>query len=361
MSEFVRKNIQNMQGYSWGEQPTNKDDLVKLNTNENAYPASQDVATAIAHLNLDDLRTYPAPLAYELRKEIAQLHNISLENVVLINGGDEGLRLAMTTFVSPGEAFCFASPSYSLYPVLANIQDALICAIPYTNSWEIPDQFASRVSAHNAKLTCLVNPHAPSGTLYTTDEIGQLAEQIPGVLLIDEAYADFIDPILEYRSTSLLEKHDNIMILRTFSKGYSLAGLRLGYLLGSSPLIEPIINKTRDSYNIGYIQQKIGLSAIKDQDHARTNWSKTRENRTNLREKLSELGLVCPPSQSNFLLAQVGKDVGISAKAIYLALKDMKIYVRYFEDPKLEDHLRITVGTPEQNAILVSALEEILA
>ena len=360
MSKFVRTSIQKMNGYSWGEQPGKIANLIKLNTIENAYPASADVTTVLDNLNLEDLRTYPVPLADELRAEIAYIHGISLENIVLTNGGDEGLRLAMTTFVNPGDAFCFANPSYSLYPVLANIQDAMIRPVPYSDSWEIPNQFASKIISYDAKLTCLVNPHAPSGTLYTVSDISKLADHIPGVLLIDEAYADFIDPELNYQSASLLESHDNILILRSFSKGYSLAGLRLGYLLGSNPLIAPILNKTRDSYNVGSIQQKIGIAAIKDQDYAQSIWSRIRDNRTHLQEQLNALGLTSPPSQSNFLLAHINEDIGLSAKKLYQSLKKMNIYVRYFDDTYLKDHLRITVGTQEQNTALINAIEQAL-
>jgi len=360
MSKFVRTNIDKMEGYSWGEQPKNIDDFIKLNTNENAYPASPKVTRALNNLNLEDLRAYPTPLADELRAEIATMHTTNPENVVLTNGGDEGLRLAITTFVNPGDTFCFADPSYSLYPVLAQIQDAIICPVPYSESWEIPDQFSNKITSYNAKLTCLVNPHAPSGTLYTIGDISKLADAIPGVLLIDEAYADFIDPGLNYRSASLLESHSNILILRTFSKGYSLAGLRLGYLLGSSDLIAPIVNKTRDSYNVGSIQQKVGIAAIKDQDYAHSIWSRIRENRKLLQNHLDDLGLISPPSQSNFILAHVNNDIGLSAKELYLTLKEMKIYVRHFDGPSLKNHLRITVGTQEQNETLVKAIEQVI-
>ena len=360
MSKFVRTNIDKMEGYSWGEQPKNTYDLIKLNTNENAYPTSPNVSRALDNIKLEDLRAYPQPLADELRAEIAQMHMTTLENVVLTNGGDEGLRLAITTFVNPGNTFCFADPSYSLYPVLAQIQDAIICPVPYSESWEIPDKFSNKITSYDAKLTCLVNPHAPSGTLYTANEIGKLADNIPGVLLIDEAYADFIDPELNYHSASLLESHNNILILRTFSKGYSLAGLRLGYLIGSSDLIAPIVNKTRDSYNVGSIQQKVGIAAIKDQDYAQSIWSRIRENRKLLQNHLNGLGLTSPPSQSNFLLAHVNSDIGLSAKELYIKLKEMKIYVRHFDDTYLRDHLRITVGTQEQNETLIKAIEQVL-
>ncbi len=360
MSEFVRTNIDKMEGYSWGEQPKNIAKHVKLNTNENAYPPSPLVETTLANLKLEDLRTYPAPLSDELRVEIAHFHGVNLQNVVLTNGGDEGLRLAMTTFVSPGDAFCFANPSYSLYPVLASIQDAKICAVDYSKSWKIPDQFASKVTSYDAKLTCLVNPHAPSGTLYTDNEISKLANEIPGVLLIDEAYADFIDPEINYHSASLLQNHDNILILRSFSKGYSLAGLRLGYLIGSIPLITPIVNKTRDSYNVGTIQQKVGIAAIKDQDYAQKIWSATRKNRANLQTALTDLGLTSPPSQSNFLLAHVSEDIGLSASELYERLKKKNIYVRYFDDMQLKNHLRITVGNEEQNATLINTMAKLL-
>ena len=240
---FERDNIARMHGYSYGEQP-DAADVVKLNTNENPYPPSPAVATALANFDAAELRTYPNALANPLRGAIAKQHRVSVDNVMITNGGDEALRLAFTTFVDPGRVFASLTPSYSLYPVLAEVQDAQQLAIPLTADFGLPQDLAGQLNAAGARLTCLVNPHAPSGAMVNAAELAELAKNVQGVLLIDEAYVDFIDPALDYDLTPLLKDAPNLILLRSFSKGYSLAGLRCGYLLGHAGLIKPMLEKT---------------------------------------------------------------------------------------------------------------------
>ena len=156
----------------------------------------------------------------------------------------------------------------------------------------------------------------------------------------------------------LLKKYDNVLILRTFSKGYSLAGIRLGYLMGSEALISPIISKTRDSYNVGSIQQRLGTAAITDQEYSKKIWKKIRENRTHLQDRLTALGLASNPSQSNFILVEIDNQ-RVNAHSLYLSLKEEQIFVRYFQDDLLRNKLRITVGSEEQNESLIKAIERI--
>lgn len=355
MSRFERSNIKAMRGYSWGEQPDD-DRTIKLNTNENPFPPSPRVQEALSALDVGALRTYPQPTADPLRDALADLHGVERNNIVVTNGGDEALRLAFTTFAAPGDIFGMVEPSYSLYPVLANIADLQIVAAPLTGDWRLPQ--GSAETLHDASLTCLVNPHAPSGHLLALGEVRDLAQALPGILLVDEAYADFVDPALDYRSVDLLEC-DNVLILRSFSKGYSLAGLRLGYLLGCESLITPIIEKTRDSYNIDHISQQIGLAAIGDQAYARQTWNEVRSMREQLRDDLRKLGLTSPPTQTNFILASVPQGSGPTAAELYAELKRRGILVRYFATDLLADKLRISVGTAEQNAVLLGALGEL--
>jgi len=359
LNRYQRKNIAAMQGYTWGEQPD--DDLtIKLNTNENPYPPSPAVQAALAALDVARLRTYPQPTADPLRDAIAARHGIERNNIIVTNGGDEALRLALTTYVESGQGFGMASPSYSLYPVLADIHGARVVEVALEADWALPDHAAARLNDAGAQLTCVVNPHAPSGALTDTDSLARLARNLDGVLLIDEAYADFIDPDKDYDSVRLLNTHDNVLILRSFSKGYSLAGLRLGYLLGAEELIEPIVTKTRDSYNIDHISQVLGQAAFEDIDYAHDTWAKVREQRTVLRNDLAQLGLHAPASQANFLLAAVSDASPRSARELYAYLKDNGILVRYFDMPGLRDKLRITVGTAQQNERLIAALTDAL-
>ncbi len=359
MSRYERPNIAAMQGYTSGEQPED-DNTIKLNTNENPYPPSPAVQRALAEIDVSKLRTYPQPTADALRQYIAELHGLQRDNVVVTNGGDEALRLAITTYVEPGKGFGMATPSYSLYPVLADIHDAPIAEVALDEEWQLPDNFADELNARDVQLTCVVNPHAPSGTLTDVDTLAQVAQQLRGVLLIDEAYVDFVDPDSLYDSTRLVAECDNVLILRTFSKGYSLAGLRLGYLLGPQTLIDPIVGKTRDSYNIDHISQVLGLAALHDRAYAEDTWAKVRAERTKLKHHLAQLGLQAPSSAANFLLAEVPDNAAMNAAELYAHLKAEGVLVRYFAQPRLDNRLRITVGTEADNQRLLDALTDVL-
>ena len=352
---YQRDNIQRMAGYAYGEQP-NDPGVVKLNTNENPYPPSPAVREALANFDAASLRRYPPATAHALRQQIAAHFALRLDQVVVTNGGDEGLRLAMTTFVDPGATFGMAEPSYSLYPVLAAVQDCAVAAIPLQDDWTVPDGFAKQLNDAETKLACLVNPHAPSGALTTADDIAALAAQLNGVLLIDEAYVDFVDPAHDHDLPSLLQAHDNLLLLRTFSKGYSLAGLRVGFLLGAAGLIDPMLTKTRDSFNIDAIAQTLAAAALADDAYAKTCWRKIRQQRQRLTVALRNLGFAVADSQTNFVLAQAPN--GTSAADLYRRLRSRKILVRYFDTPRLANCLRITVGTAEENERLLTVLRD---
>lgn len=356
---YERDNIRRMHGYQWGEQPDTAD-VTKLNTNENPYPPSPMVARALSEFDPGLLRTYPRPTADPLRDQLAGLHGVTRDHVLVTNGGDEGLRLALSTFVDPGTTFAMAEPSYSLYPVLAQIQDARITTVDLDANWQLPPDSAARLNAAGARLTRLVNPHAPSGHLTAAARLEALGRELDGVLLVDEAYVDFVDPALNHNLGPLVRDLPNLLLLRTFSKGYSLAGLRLGYLLGHPTLIRPMIEKTRDSYNVDAISQALGGAAIADQDYARRTWQQVRESRQALAAGLARLGLDCAQSQTNFVLARVADDGPRSARDLYLGLKARGVLVRYFDTPRLAQRLRISVGTPEQNQRLIATLEELL-
>ncbi len=355
---YQRPNIEKMRGYTPGEQLSDPA-VIKLNTNENPYPASPSVQSALQSLDVATLRRYPPPLADPFRQAAAKLHDISVDNVIATNGGDELLRLVLTTFVDSSERVAVTRPSYSLYPVLAEVQDCELVEIDLQEDWSLPDDFISQLQASAAKLCILVNPHAPSGRLLPHEFLSEVASAFDGLLLIDEAYVDFIDPELQYQSVPLIKQHDNVLILRTLSKGYSLAGLRFGYGLGAVSLIAPMQYKTRDSYNTDLIAQRLALAALTDQDYASSTWQRVRDSRSKLGSELQALGFTVLPSQSNFLLCQVPAHA--DALALQQALKTEKILVRYFDQDRLRDKLRISIGTEEENARLVEALQAALA
>lgn len=362
---YERPNIHNMTGYSSGEQPRQAG-VIKLNTNENPYPATSAVEQALKSICVEDLRRYPQPFANEFRKEAAQYHGLNIENIIATNGGDELIRLAITTFVDPGQSIAIGEPSYSLYPVLAAIQNCPVVKIDLQDDWQIGPDYADDLNASGAKLAFIVNPHAPSGLLTPVTQLRQIARKFTGVLVIDEAYVDFVDPEHAYDAVSLVSEFDNVLILRTMSKGYSLAGLRFAYGIASEKLVEPMLYKTRDSYNTDFISQALATAALADRAEAAKGWQKVRQERTRVEKELRALGLTCTPSQSNFLLAQLPdtdsryENAEILARECYQRLKDDGILVRYFDMPRLRDKLRITIGTAQENSRLLQQLTSYL-
>ena len=356
---YERDNVRRMRGYAYGEQPDDPD-VVKLNTNENPYPPSPRVAEALAAFDASRLRRYPPPTAGPFRTLAAERLGLAPEQVLATNGGDEALRLAVTAFVDPGATFAMAEPSYSLYEVLAHVQDCRIEAIPAAEDWTLPGDFAERVNAAGARLTCIVNPHAPSGALLDANALARLAAALDGVLLIDEAYVDFVDPELAHDATPLVREFDNVLLLRTLSKGYSLAGLRFGFLAGNASLIEPLATKVRDSYNQDLLAQELAVAAFGDEAHAGETWRRVREERARLREALLARGFEVPPSQANFVLAAPPVRGSVVAATVFEKLKARGILVRHLDHPRLRRALRITVGTPAENDALLGALDEIL-
>lgn len=352
---FERDNIRRMSGYAAGEQPDDAETL-KLNTNENPYPPSNAVTRVLQDFDPLHLRRYPPPTALRFRQLAASLHNLHEDNVIATRGGDELLRLVITTFVDPHQPIGMTNPTYSLYPVLAQIQDCPLIEVDLDENWQMPPDFAQQMNNAGVKLTLLVNPHAPSGELLALTEVERLAGELDSILLLDEAYIDFVDQ--EYDSTTLIDRFDNLVILRTLSKGYSLAGLRFGYGLSAASLIEPMLTKTRDSYNLDLISQQIAEAALSDQVTARENWRRVIEERTRMRDRLAEMGMPSPMSQTNFLLVDVPESAG--AERVYKMLKEKHILVRYFSSPRLADKLRITIGTRAENERLETTLREIL-
>jgi histidinol-phosphate aminotransferase len=352
---YERAHLKAMQGYTPGQQPDTP--AIKLNTNENPYPPGPAVARALSSFALDMLRRYPDPLAGAFRTSAARLHRLAPENVIATNGGDELLRLALTTFLDPGKPLGLLMPSYSLYSVLAAIHGSPLAGVPLGNDWSVPDDTAERWNAAGALLAIMTNPHAPSGTLVPEAELHKLARTFRGVLLVDEAYVDFVDPGIGHQTSTMVAACPNVLLLRTLSKGYSLAGLRLGYGLGAAELVAPMLSKTKDSYNVDAIAQAVGTAALEDVRSAAGSWEAVRRERRVLDLALTSVGFSCSPSQANFLLATVpAGGRWHSAENVYRSLMAQRIFVRWFDEEGLRDKLRISIGTPEENQHLVEAL-----
>lgn len=356
---YERETIRRLAGYAPGEQPDGLD-AVKLNTNENPYPPAPAVMEALTRIAPEQLRRYPSPTSAGFRHEAARLHGVDPAQIVATNGGDELLRLAVTTFVEPGRPIGVAEPSYSLYPVLAAVQGSPVLRAPLDERWRPEADFARCMNRGGVSLTLLVNPHAPSGVLLGADDIADIASALDGVLLVDEAYVDFVDPQRGHDVVSLVHEFDNLLILRTLSKGYSLAGLRLGYGIGSRGVIEPIATKTRDSYSVDVVAETLAVAALRQRDAAAETWAAVRRERARLARALSDLGLSVEPSETNFLLAKVPRNAKLDARELYLRFKQRQIFVRYFDQDRLRDRLRITLGMSDQNDALINAMGELL-
>ena len=345
---YLRKNIEKVKGYEPGFQPK-ETDVIKLNTNENPYPPSPAVLKVLAELGAEQLRRYPDPVGNEFREAAAEVDGVRPENIMCCNGGDDLLTIAFRAFCDKKRPVAYPVPTYSLYPVLAKLQNCEAIEIPFDPEFNLPAKLAHT----DAALTIVCNPNAPSGSFISVSELASLADELSGVLLVDEAYVDFAGA----NCTELVKKFDNVMILRSLSKGYSLAGIRFGYVIAQPDLIKGLM-KVKDSYNVDAIALAVAAAAIKDQKYFSETTEKVKKARGFLTEQLRDLGFEVPQSQANFVLA---RSKNSQAGEIFDKLKELKIYVRYFEMPGLDDKLRITVGTDEQNNKLISALKEILS
>jgi len=345
---YFRKNIEKVKGYEPGFQPK-ETDVIKLNTNENPYPPSPAVMKTLAEINVERLRRYPDPLGDKFRQAAAEVNGVQPENIMCCNGGDDLLTIAFRAFCDENRPVAYPVPTYSLYPVLAKLQNCKAIEVPFDNEFNLPAGLAST----NEALTVVCNPNAPSGSFVSVDELASLADELSGVLLIDEAYVDFA----EANCTGLVKEFDNVIILRSMSKGYSLAGIRFGYAIAQPDLIAGLM-KVKDSYNVDAVAVAVATAAIKDQKYFSETAEKVKKTRGLLVEQLRDLGFEVVESCANFVLAESKNH---KAGKIYDKLVQRKIYVRYFNLPGLDDKLRISVGTDRQNDKLISALKEILS
>ena len=346
---LFRDNIEGMAGYVPGYQPRGVG-VVKLNTNENPYGPSPSVVEAIKAVADDAvrLRRYPPVFWDEFRTVAAQVHGVKAEQIVCGNGGDELLTMLVRCCCDKGRGLAYPVPTYSLYAVLAQIQDCPVIEVPFEVGCRLP----VGLKDSGAALTIVCNPNAPTGAFVGVDEIAELAGQVAGVLLVDEAYVDFA----EDNCLRLLGEFDNVAILRSLSKGYSLAGLRFGYVMASEGIVEAMI-KVKDSYNVNVVTQAAAVAAVGDQEYFRGNVAKIVAERERLTGELRGLGFEMGASQTNFLLARIGEP---SAEAVHKKLAEKQVFVRYFQEEGLADKLRITVGTAAENDALLVALREIV-
>ena len=362
---YFRDNINAISGYVPGEQPPPEAKVIKLNTNENPYPPSPAALKVLQEMEGELLRRYPDPMATAFRQSASQVLGVPADWILVGNGSDDLLTMIIRACAEPGRRVVYPMPTYVLYRTLAQIQGAEVVEVPYPEDYSLPIE--PLIEAQGA-VTFVASPNSPSGTVASIELLDKLASQLSGVLVVDEAYVDFA----ESDALELVKKYDNVIILRTLSKGYSLAGLRLGFGVANPALLKGLI-KVKDSYNVDAIANAVGAAAIADQTHKNTNANKIKASRTHMASALKQLGFQVWSSEANFLLVSVSSTASEklgelppreaplgNAESLYQTLKQRGILVRYFNQPRLADKLRITIGTPEQNETLIKNLDEVL-
>jgi histidinol-phosphate aminotransferase len=358
---LIRPLVHDLHAYVPGEQPKIKG-LIKLNTNENPYPPSPKVLAAVRAAVDGRLRLYPNPTAEKLRAKLAKLHGCKPENIIVGNGSDEVLALAVRAFVEPNSKLKtqnsklpkatvqYFTPSYSLYPVLADIHGAAKNAVPLQPDFSIPNVAELKRGQQwnfKAALTLVTTPNAPSGRGYQTSELKKLCRAQRGVVVLDEAYVDFANE----NALKLALQFPHVLVARTFSKAYSLCFQRVGYFVGHTELIAAL-DKIRDSYNVNGLGQIAAEATLDDLKFYRANFKTIVATRAWMSRELAKLGFHVLPSQTNFILA---KPPRFPARDWLQKLRDQKILVRWFSAPEVSDYLRITIGTPADAAALIKA------
>ncbi len=284
-----------MAGYTPGEQPGAGERVVKLNTNENPFPPSPNVIRAIREIEPEMLRRYPNPAADAFREAAALIVGVTPDMIMAGNGSDDVLAIAMQTFLSPGDVLAYPEPTYSLYPVLAELDEVKVATVPWENGWSLP---VDALLAVKPRAIFLANPNAPSATFVSPQRIEELLRKFAGLLLIDEAYVDFADD----NCLPLIREHENVVVTRTLSKAYSLAGMRFGYAVSRPDVIREM-NKAHDSYPCDAISIAAATAAISDQEYARKTWEHVRSERQRVSSELTQMGWKVLPSHANFILA----------------------------------------------------------
>jgi histidinol-phosphate aminotransferase len=332
MSQFLRANIRGMHGYVPGEQPRDGS-IIKLNSNENPYPPSPRVLEAIqASVTGDRLRKYPDGLGRHFCQVAGRLLGADPDGILIGNGSDDILTIITRAFVPEGGLIVAPTPSYLLYRCLAELQGARYHEVPFTADWHLPVPWPQR----EASLTFLANPNSPSGTSVSRAELEALADSLAGPLVVDEAYVDFAEA-----HCLRLADRPNVLISRSLSKSYSLAGIRFGYAVANPPLVRQLL-KVKDSFNCDVLSLAAAAAALEDQDYLLATRKRILATRARLAKALVKMGFAISPSQSNFIWCRHSDH---NHSRFYEELKRRQILIRYMNYPGYGDGLRISIGT----------------
>ncbi len=341
--KWVRRQINNLQPYVPGKQVSGS--VVKLNANENPYPPSSRAMAVLQDFNSDSLRLYPDAVSGKLRETAAEVFGVNTEQTIIGNGSDDILTMIIRTFLDEGDSIAVVDPTYTLYETLAEIQGAETEIHPLNDDYSIPESFFKTES----KVVFLPNPNAQTGTLFPTEQIERLCGNNNSVVVIDEAYADFAG----ISSIPLIKKYKNLIVLRTVSKSYSLAGIRVGFGISNPDIISALM-KVKDSYNVNSISQLIAKEALLDREHFNCNIGKIVYTRNWFAKSLLDAGWKVTPSEANFILAEPVDD---SPESIIKKVESAGFLIRYFDTPRLKNKLRISIGTDEQMKLLLKVIK----
>ena len=351
MSKYWSDFVSQLEPYVPGEQPKISN-FTKLNANENPYGPSPDALAVMQQLSNDDLRLYPPMNADDLKQTIADHYSLSKEQVFVGNGSDEVLAHAFNGLLKQSKPLLFPDISYSFYPVFCQLYGIEYEQIPLADDFSI--NLHDYLRANGGII--FPNPNAPTGRLLGLNVIEQLLQANPdSVVVVDEAYIDFGGE----SAVALIDSYTNLLVVHTLSKSRSLAGMRIGYGLGSAELIEGL-ERIKNSFNpfpLGQLQIAAAIASFEDQDYFQQTCQRIISSREQVSEQLQNLGFEVLPSQANFVFARHSNR---PAQELSLALREQGVIVRHFKKPRIDEFLRITIGTEQQNALLIAALESIV-
>lgn len=351
MSKYWSTIAHNSLPYVPGEQPTGQN-LIKINQNENPYPPSAKVLEVIRKVEAGKLRLYPDPLCLELRKVIAQQHGLSIDQVFVGNGSDEVLAFSFMAFFNPGNPILFPDVSYTFYPVYANLFQLEYRKVPLNEDFSLP---VEAFLCGNGGIV-IANPNAPTGCYLPICGIRRILDGNPDkIVLIDEAYIDFGGE----SAIGLIPEYPNLLIVHTLSKSHSLAGMRVGFALGQKELMLGLerIKNSFNSYTLDYIAQVAAHAAIQDREYFEWSRNKVINTRNSVSQRLLQMGFIVVPSQANFLLIS---HADLSAQLLFNGLRERRVLVRYFELPRIDNYLRVSIGTDKDMDIFLQILSEII-
>lgn len=353
MMTMIRPHIQKLAAYASGAQPPEKSGAIRLNLNENPYPPSPQVKHALQTFDPERLRRYPDAQCDELRAALAKHYGVDKNQTCCGNGSSEIISLLFSTFLEPGCRIAIPDPSFALYSSIASFHQVECIQVPTRDDFSVD---VDRLLQSDAQAIVLVNPNAPTGRILAQAEVERLVSCCAGLVIIDEAYMDFSEAGVS--AIPLIERYSNLVIVRTFSKAYSLCGARVGYCFSHEAWIAAL-NKGKNLYNINGFSQKLALAALQDQEYVKSRIHAVRRTRDTFSAEIRRLGFEVISSQTNFILCSPPPEWDMRAQQLYEKLMEKNIYVRYFRSHRLLDKLRISIGTDEEMAMLYDELRRL--